>query len=210
MSRLAGASMIGTTLEWYDFTVYNTMAALIFNKLFFPSFDPVAGAILSFSTYAVGYLSRPFGGVIFGRLGDTLGRRVVLVITLIIMGLTTAGMGLLPTYAAVGVASPILLVALRFIQGVALGGEWAGAVLLAMEQDKRGLNASWTQIGPSAGTLIATGVITLITTLLSDADFTGWGWRLPFVGSLLLVGVGLWIRTGVEETPAFKALEASH
>ncbi len=164
--------MIGTTLEWYDFTVYNTMAALIFNRLFFPSFDPLAGVILAFSTYAVGYLSRPFGGVIFGRLGDKLGRRIVLVVTLVIMGLCTAGMGMLPTYAAVGVLSPILLVTLRFIQGVALGGEWAGAVLLAMEhgsQSKRGLNASWTQVGPSAGTLIATGVITVVTTLTTDA-----------------------------------------
>ena len=213
MGRLAGASMVGTTLEWYDFTVYNTMAALIFNRLFFPSFDPLAGVILAFSTYAVGYLSRPFGGVIFGRLGDKLGRRVVLVVTLVIMGLCTAGMGLLPTYATAGVLSPILLVTLRFIQGVALGGEWAGAVLLAMEhgsQSRRGLNASWTQVGPSAGTLIATGVITLVTTFAPDASFTGWAWRLPFLLSLVLVGFGLWLRRGVDETPMFLALEAKH
>ena len=213
MGRLAAASMIGTTLEWYDFTVYNTMAALVFNKLFFPSFDPLAGAILAFSTYAVGYLSRPFGGVIFGRLGDKLGRRIVLVVTLVIMGITTAGMGLLPTYAAVGVLSPILLVALRFIQGVALGGEWAGAVLLAMEhgkQTQRGLNASWTQVGPSAGTLIATGVITLVTALTTDVTFIGWGWRLPFLLSVVLVVFGYWIRSGVDETPMFRELEAKH
>jgi MFS family permease len=139
--RLATASSVGTTLEWYDFTVYNTLAALIFNRLFFPSFDPLSGTILAFSTYAVGYVSRPIGGVVFGHLGDKLGRRFVLVVTLILMGLTTGLMGLLPTYASVGISSPILLVALRFVQGVALGGEWAGAVLISVEhgaQDKRG------------------------------------------------------------------------
>ena len=213
MGRLAGASMIGTTLEWYDFTVYNTMAALVFNRLFFPSFDPIAGAVLAFSTYAVGYVSRPLGGIVFGRLGDKIGRRAVLFVTLVVMGVTTAAMGLLPTYAAVGVLSPILLVSLRFAQGVALGGEWAGAVLLAMEhgrQDRRGLNASWAQMGPSAGTLIATAAITLITTTTSDAHFFAWGWRLPFVGSVALVAFGIWVRSGVEEPPMFKALEAKH
>src|SRR5438094_10594115 len=124
-SRLAAASAVGTTLEWYDFTVYNTLAALIFNRLFFPSFDPLVGTILAFSTYAVGYMSRPVGGVVFGHLGDRLGRRFVLFVTLITMGLTTSLMGLLPTYASVGILSPILLVTLRFVQGVALGGEWA-------------------------------------------------------------------------------------
>jgi len=211
--RLAGASMVGTTLEWYDFTVYNTMAALIFNRVFFPSFDPIAGAILAFSTYAVGYVSRPLGGVIFGRLGDRIGRRAVLVITLVIMGITTGGMGLLPTYAAIGVFSPILLVTLRFVQGVALGGEWAGAVLLSMEhgrQDRRGLNASWTQVGPSGGTLLATGAITLITTGLADDQFLSWGWRLPFIASVVLVTFGLWVRSGVEESPMFQEMEAKH
>ena len=205
--------MVGTTLEWYDFTVYNTMAALAFNKLFFPSFDPLAGAILAFSTYAVGYLSRPLGGVIFGRLGDRVGRRAVLVITLVIMGVTTAAMGLLPSYATAGVLSPVLLVSLRFVQGVALGGEWAGAVLLSMEhgrQDRRGFNASWAQVGPSAGTLLATGAIAVITATLSDAAFLAWGWRLPFIGSVVLVLFGLWVRSGIEESPMFKQLEARH
>src|SRR6516164_8113548 len=132
-SKLATASLVGTTLEWYDFTIYNTLAALIFNRLFFPSFDPLVGVLLAFSTYAVGYVSRPLGGVVFGHLGDKLGRRAVLVITLALMGVTTGAMGLLPSYAAIGAASPLLLVALRFVQGVALGGEWAGAVLLSME-----------------------------------------------------------------------------
>jgi len=202
--------MVGTILEWYDFTIYNTMAALIFNQVFFPSVDPLVGIILAFSTYAVGYLSRPFGGVVFGRLGDKIGRRAVLVLTLVLMGITTAGMGLLPTYNTIGTWSPILLVALRFVQGAALGGEWAGAVLLSMEhgrQDRRGLNASWAQVGPSGGTLLATGVIAVLTSRLSDADFLSWGWRVPFIASLALVVFGLWVRSGVQETPMFQELE---
>src|SRR3984893_15818428 len=168
--RLAPASWVGTNLEWYDFTVYNTLAALIFNRLFFPSFDPLSGTILAFSTYAVGYISRPIGGIVFGHLGDKLGRRFVLVVTLILMGFITGLMGLLPTYSSIGIWSPILLVVLRFVQGVALGGEWAGAVLIAVEhgdQDRRGRNASWAQVGPAVGTLLATAVIALITYLLS-------------------------------------------
>lgn len=211
--RLSAASMVGTTLEWYDFTVYNTMAALIFNKLFFPSFDPLSGTILAFSTYAVGYVSRPIGGVIFGHLGDKLGRRFVLMVTLLLMGLTTGLMGLLPTYGAIGIASPILLVALRFVQGVALGGEWAGAVLISVEhgaQDRRGLNASWTQVGPSFGTLLATGFIALITYLASPEQFLDWGWRIPFLASVALVAFGCWIRVGVDETPHFRELESQH
>jgi metabolite-proton symporter len=213
LGRLACASMIGTTLEWYDFTIYNTMAALIFNRVFFPSVDPLAGVILAFSTYAVGYVSRPLGGIVFGRLGDKLGRRAVLVLTLALMGITTAAMGLLPDYASIGVASPLLLVTLRFVQGVALGGEWAGAVLLAMEhsrQDRRGLNASWTQMGPSGGTLLATAVIAILVSQLNDAEFVAWGWRVPFLLSLVLVIFGLWLRNGVPETPMFEELEKNN
>ena len=208
--RLATASSVGTTLEWYDFTVYNTLAALVFNRLFFPSFDPLSGTILAFSTYAVGYVSRPVGGLLFGHLGDKRGRRAVLVITLVLMGVTTALIGLLPTYATAGIASPILLVMLRFVQGVALGGEWAGAVLISVEhgaQHQRGRNASWTQVGPSVGTLLATGGIAAITYLVSPDEFLSWGWRIPFLASVVLVWFGLWIRRGVAETPMFTELE---
>lgn len=208
--RLATASIVGTMLEYYDFAIYNTLAALAFNRLFFPSFDPLTGTILAFSTFAVGYFSRPIGGVIFGHLGDRYGRRFVLVTTLMIMGVTTALMGALPTYATAGVMSPVLLVALRFVQGAALGGEWAGAVLLSVEhgdQHRRGRNASWAQMGPSLGVLLATGSIAILTSQLPEASFLAWGWRLPFFASVALVVFGLWIRIGVEETPLFRRLE---
>jgi MFS family permease len=210
--RLATASSVGTTLEWYDFTVYNTLAALIFNRLFFPSFDPMSGTILAFSTYAVGYLSRPLGGVVFGHLGDKRGRGFVLVLTLVLMGICTGLMGLLPTYTSIGIYSAILLVMLRFVQGVALGGEWAGAVLISVEhgdQARRGRNASFTQVGPSFGTLLATGGIALTTFLASPDDFLAWAWRIPFLASILLVGFRLWVRRGVDETPMFTRLEES-
>ncbi|CAG9272436.1 MFS transporter [Paraburkholderia unamae] len=213
MARLAAASSIGTTLEWFDFTVYNLMAALVFNALFFPSFDPLSGTILAFSTYAVGYLSRPFGGVVFGHLGDKLGRRFVLVATLVMMGTATGLMGLLPTYQAWGVWSPVLLVALRFLQGAAIGGEWAGAVLLSMEhgdQQRRGRNAAWAQVGPAGGTLLGAGFLALCTATLSADAFQSWGWRIPFLSSAVLVAFGLWLRRGVDETPMFKQLEQHH
>jgi MFS family permease len=208
--RLATASIVGTTLEYYDFAIYNTLAALVFNRLFFPSFDPLSGTILAFSTFAVGYFSRPIGGLIFGRLGDRFGRRFVLVATLLLMGATTALIGMLPTYATAGAWSPALLVALRFVQGAALGGEWAGAVLLSVEHgrpEQRGRNASWAQMGPSLGTLLATGTIALLTWLMTPDAFLAWGWRLPFFVSVALVVFGLWVRSGVAETPLFRRLE---
>lgn len=213
MGRLAAASSVGTTLEWYDFTIYNLMAALVFNSVFFPSFDPLTGTILAFSTYAVGYISRPLGGFVFGHLGDKLGRRFVLAATLMMMGIATGLIGFLPGYASWGIWSPVLLVSLRFLQGAAIGGEWAGAVLLSMEhgtQHQRGRNASFAQVGPSCGTLLGTGFITLLTLFLSPEDFQSWGWRIPFLSSIVLVLFGLWLRWGVEETPVFLELEAHH
>jgi MFS family permease len=209
MKRLAFASIAGTALEYYDFAVYNTLAALVFNKLFFPAVDPLTGTLLAFATYWVGYLSRPFGGIVFGNLGDRRGRRHVLVMTLIIMGACTMLIGLLPTYEKVGVIAPILLVTLRFVQGMALGGEWAGAVLLTVEHgtdQQRGRNASFAQMGPSTGVLIATGTIALITWLMPEDQLLAWGWRIPLLASALLVAFGLWLRLGVSETPAFMAL----
>jgi MFS family permease len=210
MLRLASASIAGTALEYYDFAVYNTLAALVFNKLFFPTFDPLSGTLLSFATFWVGYLSRPLGGILFGHLGDRHGRRFVLIITLVMMGVTTMLIGLLPTYAQIGMFAPILLVMLRFAQGVALGGEWAGAVLLSVEHganSQRGRNASFAQMGPSIGVLFATGTIALLTWALSDAALLDWGWRLPLLASVVLVAFGLWLRLGVTETPQFRALE---
>jgi MFS family permease len=211
--RLATASVVGTMLEYYDFAVYNTLAALVFNRLFFPSFDPLSGTILALSTFAVGYLSRPFGGLIFGHIGDRFGRRFVLVAKLLVMGVTTSLIGALPTYEAAGAMAPTLLVVLRFIQGAALGGEWAGAVLLSVEHGehtRRGRNASWAQMGPSLGTLLATGSIALLTWRLPPENFIAWGWRVPFFASVALVIFGLWIRVGVEETPAFRQVELEH
>src|SRR5580765_878435 len=209
MLRIAAASMVGTMLEYFDFAVYNSLAALVFNRIFFPSFDPLAGTILAFATFAVGYLARPFGGILFGRLGDKRGRRYVLMTTLLLMGVTTVSMGLLPTYESAGIASPVLLVLLRFIQGMALGGEWAGAVLLSLEHgqaDRRGRNGAWAQAGPSLGTLLATGLIALITVAMPPEAFQHWGWRIPFLASTVLIVFGLWLRKGVEETPLFEQL----
>jgi MFS family permease len=213
MRRVAAASAIGTTLEWYDFALYNAMAGLVFNKIFFPSFDPLAGTLLAFSTYAVGYFARPLGGIICGRLGDMFGRRPLLIATVSLMGATTTLVGLLPGYATIGVLSPLLLALLRFIQGAALGGEWAGAVLLSVEHgrsDRRGINASWSQCGTPAGTLLATAALGLTTYSTTSADFVAWAWRIPFLISVALMGYGLWLRRGVPETPQFLALEAKN
>jgi MFS family permease len=210
MKRLAFASIAGTALEYYDFAVYNTLAALVFNKLFFPTVDPLTGTLLAFATYWVGYLSRPLGGILFGNLGDRRGRRHVLVMTLLIMGASTMLIGLLPTYETVGLLAPILLVTLRFVQGMALGGEWAGAVLLSVEHGanhQRGRNASFAQMGPSTGVLIATGAMALINWRMPEEQLLSWGWRIPLLASVLLVAFGLWLRLGVTETPEFIALE---
>jgi MFS family permease len=211
MSRVAAASAIGTILEWYDFALYNAMSGLVFNKIFFPSFDPLVGTLLSFLTYGVGMVARPIGGIICGRLGDIIGRRPMLIATVSTMGATTALVGLLPAYSEIGVLAPILLATLRFVQGVMLGGEWAGAVLLAVEHGsvkRRGLNASWTQCGTPGGTLLATAALAITTTVTSDATFIAWAWRIPFLISVVLILYGVWLRARVAETPQFSMLKA--
>jgi metabolite-proton symporter len=205
------ASLIGTSLEWYDFFLYVTAAALVFNKLFFPQFDPLIGTMLGFITAAVGFVARPLGGIIFGHFGDKVGRKRVLVITLILMGGATFLIGLLPTYASIGIWAPILLGVLRFLQGIGLGGEWGGAVLMSMEHgspDRRGLNASWPQIGVPVGNLLAAGVLGLLSATLSEQAFFSWGWRVGFLLSGALVLVGLWIRTTIAESPLFAEVES--
>ncbi len=204
-------SVVGTSLEWYDFFLYGSAAALVFNELFFPTFSPLTGTLLAFTTYAIGFVARPLGGVIFGHLGDRLGRKAVLVITLNMMGISTFLIGVLPTYYAIGVAAPLLLVLLRFAQGLGLGGEWAGAVLMSVEHgshSRRGLNASWPQIGVPAGNLLATAVLGLITAVLPNSAFLSWGWRIPFLISAAFVLVGLWIRLSLSESPLFSAVDA--
>jgi metabolite-proton symporter len=209
--RVIVASLIGTSLEWYDFFLYSSAAALVFGKLFFPTFDPLTGTLLAFTTYAVGFVARPLGGIVFGHFGDRIGRRGVLVVTLLLMGVATMAIGLLPTYERWGVAAPILLVTLRFLQGLGLGGEWGGAVVMTLEHggdENRGRNASWPQVGVPAGNLLATGVLWLMSVLQSDAAFLSWGWRVPFLLSGVLVIVGLWIRVAISESPKFTAMAA--
>ncbi|MFI6357282.1 MFS transporter [Streptomyces sp. NPDC050743] len=207
LPRIVAASLIGTTIEWYDFFLYGSAAALVFNKLFFPDSDPLVGTLLSFLTYAVGFAARPLGALVFGHYGDRLGRKKLLVLSLVMMGGATFAIGLLPTHATVGAAAPVLLTALRLVQGFALGGEWGGAVLLVSEHGdarRRGFWASWPQTGAPAGQLLATGVLSLLTAVLSDDAFGTWGWRIPFLLSGVLVIVGLWIRLSVDESPVFK------
>ena len=206
LRRVVMASLIGTTIEWYDFFLYGTAAALIFNKLFFPSVDPIAGTLLAFGTYALGFFARPVGGIVFGHYGDRIGRKRLLMLSLILMGAATALIGFLPTYGQIGVAAPLLLILLRLIQGFAVGGEWGGAVLLVAEhgdKERRGFWASWPQAGVPAGNLLAAGVLAILAATLSDADFMAWGWRVPFLLSVVLVAIGWWIRTRVSESRTF-------
>ncbi|MGW0906886.1 MFS transporter [Streptomyces sp. NPDC002853] len=211
IARIISASLIGTTIEWYDFFLYGSAAALVFNTLFFPNSDPLVGTLLSFLTYAVGFAARPLGGVVFGHYGDKIGRKKLLVLSLMMMGGATFAMGLLPTHATLGVGAPILLTVLRLIQGFALGGEWGGAVLIVSEHgdDKnRGFWASWPQAGAPGGNLLATGVLALLAAVQSDEAFLAWGWRIPFLLSGVLVIIGLWIRVSVSESPLFLEAQA--
>lgn len=212
MRRVAVASFIGTAIEFYDFYIYGTAAALVLNEAFFPTLDPVNGTLASFSTYAVAFAARPIGSVIFGHFGDRVGRKSVLVASLLLMGLSTALVGLLPGYGTLGIWAPILLILLRFLQGIGLGGEWGGAALLAVEhapKKKRGLYAAFPQLGPSVGFFAATGVFWLLSSVLSDDAFRSWGWRVPFLLSFLLVGVGLFVRLRISETPVFAKVMAA-
>ncbi|MEX0642027.1 MAG: MFS transporter [Pirellulales bacterium] len=204
-------SFIGTTIEWYDFYIYGTAAALVFNKLFFPTIDPVAGTMAAFATYAVGFFARPVGGVVFGHFGDKLGRKSMLVTTLVMMGLATFLIGLLPTYDTIGLAAPVLLVLLRFVQGFAVGGEWGGAVLMVVEhghRGQRGFYGSWAQAGVPAGLLLATGVFA-VCSRMPDDEFLAWGWRVAFLLGIVLTGIGLFIRLQVLESPLFTAVRTS-
>ena len=208
--RVVLASFIGTTIEWYDYFIYGTAAALVFNKLFFPSLDPFTGTVAAFGTFAVGFFARPIGGLVFGHYGDKLGRKTMLVTTLVMMGVATFLIGCLPTYTAIGVAAPVLLVVLRFIQGFGVGGEWGGAVLMVVEhghQGRRGFYASWAQAGVPIGLLLATGIFSLLNTQLTDEQFIAWGWRVPFLIGILLLAVGLYIRLAILESPLFKKLQ---
>jgi MFS transporter, MHS family, shikimate and dehydroshikimate transport protein len=200
---------VGTAIEWYDFYLYGTAAALVFNRLYFPTFDPLTGTLASFGTYAAGFVARPIGGIIIGHYGDRIGRKSMLVLTLVIMGLATFGIGLLPTYAQIGPWAPVLLVTLRLAQGFGVGGEWGGAVLMAVEHappGARGFYGSWPQMGVPAGLLLSSGAFVALSGLPED-QFLAWGWRIPFLLSIVLVAVGLVIRLRILETPAFRRVK---
>jgi len=209
--RVAVASFVGTTIEWYDFFLYGTASALIFNKLFFPNYDPLTGTLASFGTYAVGFAARPIGGIVCGHYGDKIGRKSMLILTLSIMGVATFLIGLLPTYNQIGIWAPILLVVLRVAQGFGVGGEWGGAVLMAVEHSppgRRGFYGSWPQIGVPAGLLLSTLIFQQLSKL-PEAALLSWGWRVAFLVSIALVGVGLFIRLAVVEPPVFAKLKES-
>jgi len=208
--KVATASLIGTAIEWYDFFLYGTAAALIFNKLFFPTFDPMVGTLLAFATFGIGFIARPLGGLVFGHFGDRIGRKTMLYLTLFIMGVATAAVGVLPTYQTLGIWAAVLLIACRLIQGFALGGEWGGAVLMAVEHapdHKKGFYGSWPQLGAPIGLVLGTLVFSIFSAMMSDAQFAAWGWRLPFLFSIILVIVGLWVRFTLAESPEFQKIK---
>ncbi|MDX0964838.1 MFS transporter [Sinorhizobium medicae] len=207
--RVVFASLIGATIEWYDFFLYGVIAGIVFNQLYFPSHDPLVSMVLAYATFAVGFVARPLGGIVFGHFGDKLGRKQMLVLTILIMGVATVLIGVLPTYEQIGVAAPILLLILRIAQGVGIGGEWGGAVLMAYEfapEDKRGYYASIPQIGLAIGLCLSSGVVALLS-LLPEEAFMSWGWRTAFIGSVVLIVVGLYIRLKVAETPDFASVK---
>ncbi|MET8769615.1 MFS transporter [Streptomyces sp. NPDC004658] len=210
MPRLAAASLAGTAIEFYDFFAYGTAAALVLGPLFFPTFSPVAGILAAFGTFGVGFVARPLGSVIFGHLGDRRGRRPVLVASLLLTGASTVAVGCVPSYGSIGVAAPVLLLLLRFLQGLGVGGEWGGAVLLTAEHAPAGRRALWSsfpQIGPSLGFVLANGVMLALSAGLSDAEFARWGWRVPFWAAGALALAGLWLRSSLRESPRFLEID---
>lgn len=210
MRKIAVASVIGTTVEWYDLFLFATASALVFNKIFFPSFDALVGTMLAFGTFAAAYVARMAGAALFGHFGDRMGRKSMLLTSLLTMGAATFAIGLLPDYATVGIAAPILLLVLRVIQGLALGGEWGGAVLMVVEhspKEKRGFYGSLVQVGVPGGTLIANLVFLIIAGIMPEEALLAWGWRIPFLVSVILVAIGLYIRLSLEETPSFQAVK---
>src|ERR1039458_2416388 len=203
------AATVGTTIEWYDFFIYGTAAGLIFPKLFFPNADPLTGTLLAFSTYFIGFVGRPIGAAIFGHYGDRIGRKATLIATLLVMGVATFLIAFVPTYESIGIWGAVILTILRMLQGIGVGGEWGGSVLLAMEWSRhhgqRGLVASWPQFGVPCGLFLA-NLAVLVFSQMSGDQFAAWGWRIPFALSIILVGIGLWIRLGILETPVFQQL----
>ena len=209
MRRVALTSLAGTSIEWYDFFLYATAAAVIFPIAFFPQEDPTTALLISFSSLAVGFLARPLGGIIFGHFGDRIGRKRTLVVALMMMGVTTTLIGFLPTYASIGVAAPILLVLLRFVQGLAIGGQWGGAMLLVTESapaDQRGWYGAYAQAGAPLGVVLANLAFIGVSSSMSDEAFMDWGWRLPFIASIVLIGISMYIQLKIEDTEAFRSL----
>jgi metabolite-proton symporter len=212
IGKVVFASLIGTAVEWYDFFLYGSAAALVFGPLFFPNNEPASATLLAFGTYAVGFAARPLGGIIFGHFGDRVGRKKMLVYALLLMGIATFAIGLLPTYDSIGLAAPLLLVGCRLLQGFAVGGEWGGAVLMAAEHGddhRRGYWSSWPQAGVPLGNLMSATVLWLLAFLQSDATFEAWGWRIPFLLSAVLVLIGLYVRLTIEESPVFAENKAA-
>jgi len=211
IKKVVFASLVGTAVEWYDFFLYGSAAALVFGALFFPNSEPAAATLLAFGTYAVGFVARPLGGIVFGHFGDKVGRKKMLVSALLLMGVATFAIGLLPTYATIGIAAPLLLLACRLLQGFAVGGEWGGAVLMAAEHGddaRRGYWSSWPQAGVPLGNLLSAAVLWILATVQSEADFEAWGWRIPFLLSAVLVLIGLYVRLTIEESPVFAETKA--
>jgi metabolite-proton symporter len=211
--RIAVASFVGTAIEFYDFYIYGTAAALVFGPLFFPKFSATAGTLLALGTFGVGFVARPLGAVLFGHFGDRLGRKRMLITSLLVMGLSTVAIGLVPSFGSIGVAAPVLLAVLRFVQGIGLGGEWGGAVLLATEYappGKRGLYSAFPQLGPAVGFVLGNGLFLVLDATMSSASFAAWGWRIPFLASAVLLVVGFYIRMRIAETPVFQAALDAH